>query len=59
MRDNKGNAEEVSYRSWFGRVMYNYDNRYLLQANIRYDGSSRFHKNSAGDLSLHFLPDGL
>lgn len=44
MRDNKGNAEEVSYRSWFGRVMYNYDNRYLLQANIRYDGSSRFHK---------------
>lgn len=45
MRDNKGNAEEVSYRSWFGRLMYNYDNRYLLQANIRYDGSSRFHKD--------------
>lgn len=45
MRDNSGFAEEVAYRSWFGRVMYNYDNRYLLQANIRYDGSSRFHKD--------------
>lgn len=44
-RDNSGFAEEVAYRSWFGRVMYNYDNRYLLQANIRYDGSSRFHKD--------------
>lgn len=45
LRDNAGNASEVSYRSWFGRVIYNYDNRYLLQANIRYDGSSRFHKD--------------
>lgn len=45
LRDNGGNAQEVAYRSWFGRVMYNYDNRYLLQANIRYDGSSRFHSN--------------
>lgn len=45
MRDNGGNAHEVAYRSWFGRVMYNYANRYLLQGNIRYDGSSRFHKD--------------
>lgn len=45
MRDNSGNAEEVAYRSWFGRAAYNYDNRYLLQANIRYDGSSRFHSD--------------
>ena len=44
MRDNSGNAYEVAYQSWFGRVTYNYDNRYLLQANIRYDGSSRFHE---------------
>ncbi|MDD4432290.1 MAG: SusC/RagA family TonB-linked outer membrane protein, partial [Parabacteroides sp.] len=28
--------------SFFGRVNYNYDNRYLLEANIRYDGTSRF-----------------
>lgn len=42
-RDNSGNASELAYRSWFGRVAYNFDNKYLLQANIRYDGSSRFH----------------
>ena len=42
-RDNGGNASELAYRSWFGRVAYNFDNKYLLQANIRYDGSSRFH----------------
>lgn len=29
-------------RSFFGRANYSYDNRYSLQANVRYDGSSRF-----------------
>ncbi len=41
-RDNAGAAYENAYRSWFGRVMYNFRDRYLLQANIRYDASSRF-----------------
>ncbi len=41
-RDNSGGASENAYRSWFGRVMYNYDSKYLFQANIRYDASSRF-----------------
>lgn len=41
-RDNKGGAYENAYRSYFGRLMYNYANKYFLQANIRYDGSSRF-----------------
>ncbi len=27
--------------SWMGRVMYSYDNRYMLSATIRSDGSSR------------------
>ena len=40
-----GNAIEHAYNSYFGRVMYDYAGRYLLQANIRYDGSSRFHKD--------------
>ena len=40
-----GNAVENAYNSYFGRVMYDYAGRYLLQANIRYDGSSRFHKD--------------
>ncbi|WP_138994474.1 TonB-dependent receptor [Larkinella sp. C7] len=41
-RDNSGSASENAYRSWFGRVMYGYKDKYLLQANIRYDASSRF-----------------
>ncbi len=44
-RDNSGSAWENAYRSWFGRVMYNYKNKYYLQGNIRYDGSSRFHED--------------
>ena len=44
-RDNSGNAWENAYRSYFGRVMYNYKNKYFLQGNIRYDGSSRFHED--------------
>ncbi len=44
LRGNSGNAYENSYRSYFGRVMYNFNSRYFLQANVRYDGSSRFDK---------------
>ncbi|SBV97265.1 TonB-dependent receptor [uncultured Dysgonomonas sp.] len=42
---NSGNAYETAYQSFFGRIMYNFKNRYLLQANVRRDGSSRFHKD--------------
>lgn len=44
-RDNGGSAYENAYRSWFGRIMYNYQSKYFLQANIRYDASSRFHED--------------
>ena len=37
-----GYTRELATRSWFGRVNYAYDSRYLFEANIRYDGSSRF-----------------
>ena len=40
-----GTAYELAYRSLFGRLMYNFDDRYLLQVNFRRDGSSRFHKD--------------
>ena len=40
-----GNSYQNAYRSFFGRVMYNYDSRYYLQLNAREDGSSRFHKD--------------
>lgn len=39
---NSGNAGHNAYRSFFGRIMYSWANRYMLQANIRSDGSSRF-----------------
>lgn len=42
LRGNYGNAYENAYRSFFGRLMYNYQNKYFLQGNVRYDGSSRF-----------------
>ncbi len=32
--------------SFFGRLNYNYDDRYLLTATLRQDGSSRFSKNN-------------
>ncbi len=33
-------------RGFFGRVNYDYEGRYLIELNGRYDGSSRFAKNS-------------
>ncbi|MCK0131884.1 TonB-dependent receptor [Flavobacteriaceae bacterium F08102] len=38
-----GNAYENSYRSFLSRLTYNYKNKYYIQGNLRYDGSSRFH----------------
>ena len=31
---------------FFGRLQYNYKEKYLLEANLRYDGSSRFEKST-------------
>jgi TonB-linked SusC/RagA family outer membrane protein len=38
---NYGAASEWALRSFFGRANYNYLDKYLLEANFRYDGSSR------------------
>ena len=37
-------------RSGFGRLTYNFAERYLLEVNLRYDLSSRFHKDHRGGL---------
>jgi TonB-linked SusC/RagA family outer membrane protein len=37
-----GSSYEIALQSVFGRLNYSYKNRYLAEANIRYDGSSRF-----------------
>lgn len=39
---NTGSAYALGMRSYFGRVGYVYDGKYLFEANIRSDGSSRF-----------------
>lgn len=41
-----GSSTEWGMASIFGRVNYVYDNRYLFEANLRYDGSSRFASKS-------------
>lgn len=38
-------AAEYAIRGTFARLNYSYDNRYLLELNGRYDGSSRFPSN--------------
>ncbi len=35
------NIETWAMSSYFGRINYNFDERYLFEANVRYDGSSR------------------
>lgn len=42
----EGYTRELAMMSWFGRIAYNYKGRYLLEANARYDGSSRFAKDN-------------
>jgi len=48
----QGKAGMSSYKdenkliAFFGRVMYNYQEKYLLSASVRYEGSSRFGSNN-------------
>jgi len=39
----EGTASEVALQSYFGRLTYNFDERYLFEANLRRDGTSRLH----------------
>lgn len=50
----EGDGSKWDYRrvSFFGRVNYNYNDRYLLQATVRSDGSSKF----AADNRWGFFP---
>ena len=41
-QQNSGSASEWALRSYFGRLNYDYKGKYLLEADARYDGSSRF-----------------
>lgn len=43
---NSGGGYDWAIQSVFGRLTYNYDERYLFEATMRYDGSSRFPSDS-------------
>jgi len=43
---NGGGLYEYNLNSYFGRLNYSYLDRYLLEADIRTDGSSRFYKDA-------------
>lgn len=42
---NYGSEGEAGRAGWIGQLKYNYDNRYFVEASIRYDGSDNFPKN--------------
>ncbi|OAV72820.1 Outer membrane cobalamin receptor protein, SusC/RagA family [Bacteroidales bacterium Barb6] len=51
-KSNDGRDEEYGLRSYFGRINYGYAGKYLLEANGRYDGSSKF----TGDKQYGIFP---
>ncbi len=51
-KNNSGNNFEYGLRSFFARINYSYRDKYLLEVNGRYDGSSRF----TGDKQYSFFP---
>lgn len=51
---NDASSASWAIRSGFGRISYNYDERYLAEVNLRYDLSSRFHKDNRGGLFPSF-----
>lgn len=42
----EGSGNEYALQSFFGRITYDFDNRYLFEANVRRDGTSRIYKDS-------------
>ena len=43
---NSGSAGHNAYESAFSRLMYSYKSKYMVQGNVRTDGSSRFSKEN-------------
>jgi TonB-linked SusC/RagA family outer membrane protein len=51
-KSNSGRDAEFGLRSYFGRINYDFDEKYLLEVNARYDGSSKF----TGDKQYSIFP---
>ena len=50
---------EYKILSYFGRLNYSLLDRYLFEANLRADASSRFHKDNRWGIFRLSLPDGV
>jgi len=46
MVSTTGSGYDYAYRSYFGRINYAFRDKYLFEANLRYDGVSRFSKEN-------------
>lgn len=55
---SSGGANSWAMMSWYARLNYNYKQRYLLEVNGRYDGSSRFTRDNRWGFFLRYLPVG-
>lgn len=49
-----GYRNEWATAGFFGRVNYDYQGRYLIEGNLRYDGTSRFRRGNRWQLSPSF-----
>lgn len=49
-----GYRNEWATAGFFGRVNYDYEGRYLVEGNLRYDGTSRFRRGNRWQLSPSF-----
>jgi TonB-linked SusC/RagA family outer membrane protein len=52
--DVGGTSSQSRLQSYFGRVNYSYRDKYIFEANVRYDGSSRFAKGKRWGLFPSF-----
>ncbi|WP_202621847.1 SusC/RagA family TonB-linked outer membrane protein [Pontibacter russatus] len=46
VQNSSGSTNEWALQSFFGRLGYNYRERYLVEFNLRYDGTSRLHTDN-------------
>ncbi len=51
---NGGTSSNWAIRSWYGNVNYDYEDKYLLGASIRYDGTSRLPEDTRWGLFYSF-----
>lgn len=50
----EGNHNEWATAGFFGRLNYDYQGRYLVEVNMRYDGTSRFRRDNRWQLAPSF-----